>query len=791
MPKSLSSMPLTEQQQAIVAHDGGPALVFAVAGAGKTTALVHRIARLVEEGIFPAEQILATSFNRDANQKIRAALNRWPSCADVQVCTLHALGRFIIRLAHQRQRLPYLQENVFRRPVDGARLQILYAALAEARRRKVPYAAELTALDQEDFLNYVGACKGNLAYPDLRRLDLPRQARRVARQAPAPSGLPWYRDLYALYEEMRLAQGVLTFDDLLATGWEVLVRWPDILEELQRRFQCVLVDEFQDLNLAQAEMLDLLTAPHRNYMAIGDDDQTIYEWRGASPQHFREFQRRYRATVYFMTENFRSRAVHVALANQIILHNRQRQPKQMQLTQGFGGQITLLGHADEAAMAQAVVHQIQAAQEQGYPLEEMAILVRIYAQTPALEQALIAAQIPYVIWGNPPFYRRPEVETLLNYGRLARYDARRRAGHGLTREELEEMERLWFHVYNRPLRYLSQAMGQAVMKLARTQALGLVEAIQAVAAGAAPRVAQPLTELAGLLAELREALSLPKAQQPPAAALLQRLEARLSYMNYLRHHSGHAGSGGDRAANVAALLAYARGQGSLEQFLQHLDRLAQLSTRRDRAGRGHGSSQGLTITTIFRAKGLEWPVVFVPHCNQGIIPLNQAPNLEEERRLLYVAVTRARRHLYLHWLEGQPISQFLLEAQAPAVVEVVEVLQRALKQPPETWSLDDYLALAVNAPQLHLSSYFQRWWRADAGTKQRIAAAVLGFLAAVQERGLLDALPIKPEQVALWRELAGPAAAVKPLALPGLDAWLATLRPPAPRRRRWPWQRRA
>lgn len=269
------SLRLTDEQQAIVAHNEGPALVFAVAGAGKTTALVHRLERLVRERVFEPRKILATSFSRLAVDDLKRALSRWPHTQGIQVSTLHALGYRIVRKAASEGLLKLSEARE-----EGSEQALLQRTLRRARELRLPWVPELENLEAEDFLSYVGACKGNLQYADLEGAGLPPAALRVASQAQAPKELEWYLELYKLMEQVRREEGLLTFDDMLMTGWEVLVRYPGILQTVQKAFQAVLVDEFQDVNLAQSEMLDLITQPHRNYMAVGDDDQTIYEWRG-------------------------------------------------------------------------------------------------------------------------------------------------------------------------------------------------------------------------------------------------------------------------------------------------------------------------------------------------------------------------------------------------------------------------------------------------------------------------------------------------------------------------------
>ncbi|NJN81609.1 MAG: ATP-dependent helicase [Caldilineaceae bacterium] len=594
---------LTEQQQAIVRHDRGPALVFAVAGSGKTTAMIHRIERLVREKIFAPEEILATSFNKDANQNIERGLARWPHCQRVQVKTLHALGFQIVREAHRRGALPELKLGRSGHALHTSADKLLMDTVAVVRAARPNWAGQLDGLDREDFLGYVGNCKANLAYAEMSRAQLPRWARKVARSAQRPENAPWYADLYRAFEDERLRQGALTFDDMLMTGWELLCRHEAILGALQQRHRCVIVDEFQDVNLAQAEILDLMTKPERNFMAIGDDDQTIYEWRGASPNHFLNFRRRYRSAVYMMTDNFRCQASQVALANQVIRHNRHRQPKRLSLTQGFGGSTDLLIHENRDEMARSIVARISHALANGRTPAQIAILVRVYAQTPPIQEALMAARIPFVLTEN---------------GRES-------------------------------------------------------------------------------------------APSKPAP--------------------------------------------------------------------------GVAITTIFKAKGLEWPLVFVPDCNQGVIPLERSGRIEEERRLLYVALTRASQELSLHALANAPLSPFLLEANAASVLETIGIVSRALKIEPLDWGAEEYAAVAINAQRLELYDYFGRWWQAEAEHRRAIAAAVLRFYARAQQVGVFRQLEVGQTDVEMWRTLAGPKADLTPLVTPETDAFLEQFRRTRPKRR--------
>ncbi|GIW33059.1 ATP-dependent helicase [Meiothermus sp.] len=715
------SLRLTDEQQAIVAHNEGPALVFAVAGAGKTTALVHRLERLVRERVFEPRRILATSFSRMAVDDLRRALTRWPHTHGVQVSTLHALGYRIVRKAASEGllKLAELKE-------EGSEQALLQRTLRRARDLKLSWAPELENLEPEDFLSYVGACKGNLQYADLKGASLPPAALQVASQAEAPRELEWYLELYRLFEQVRRAEGLLTFDDMLLQGWEVLVRYPGILQTVQKAFQAVLVDEFQDVNLAQSELLDLITAPHRNYMAVGDDDQTIYEWRGASPRFILEFAQRYQAKKYLIRDSFRCPAPQVALAGRVIAQNQQREPKRLSLTRGFAGRVHLRMEPHMPAQAQSLVSDIAGLLAEGRRPAEMVVLVRLYAQTPYLEQALIERQIPYRVVGSPPFYQRPEIQGLLAYLRLAQ--------GGLE----EEHKRLWLQIYNTPKRYLSRALADAVWRRVEPGA-SLVEALKAEAAGAEERVGRRLHELAELFTWLSAVL-----ERSPAYAVLEALEARLDYCRHLLRSSGFYEVGAGKAEGVRAFLEYVRDKGSVGALLRHIELLAQEHL----GDPAQDTRERVSLMTIFRAKGLEWPLVFIPDCNEGTLPYSGSQNLEEERRLFYVALTRSAQHTYLYALSSLPLSPFLKEAEHLQVLGAVERMGEALALWAEELSTAQTLALAQGAHKLGLERYLYQWWNAPQAPG--VAAKVLRLFARAEQAGWLEALGLSLEAKTLW-----------------------------------------
>lgn len=761
------SLKLTAEQQEVVDHTLGPALVFAVAGAGKTTAMVHRIEKLVREKIFPPGRILATSFGRSNVWDLQEALKTWPHCRPVEVRTLHSLGLNIIRRAQQEGYLSDLAIGDSSEESGSGDQQLLNIAQGQARKLNLPFVPELDTLDRQDFLNYVGSCKSNLLYADLKAAKLPRAGLVTAGQAPAPTGpLHWYLDLFRIYELVRQQRGQITYDDMLRTGWEVLVKYPEVLSQVQQAYECVLVDEFQDVNLAQSEILDLITKSHRNYMTIGDDDQTIYEWRGASPDYILNFQKRYTARTYLIADNFRCPAAPLVLANQVITHNKKRQPKKLSLTQGFRGQAKLYADPDVPHMARRIVNQIQRSLRDGFTLKDMAILVRLNAQTPHIEHNLITAGIPYRL--SQPFYERPEIKTLIHYCRLAWVEQQMVVGTGNRPGASIGMAAVksWHNIANRPKRYIAKThrdqIAQAMQLGRASPSQVLMEYAQLVQDD---WLFENLEELAVEIGGLANNLD------RPAGNALLNLELSLGYKQFLRESSGFAQTGEALAASVAAFIEYAAGYETLFSFMQHVRELANSNAGKQASD----SDPAVTISTIHKAKGLEWPVIFIPQCNEGILPFlseNHNNNLEEERRLFYVALTRTRHSLYLYYVRDKPLSRFLEQAGWQVALNSVSKLKEVLAKAPDQWPAEDALLVAKSVRRLNLQRYFKLWWDAPPAQQREVAQTMQRFYASVEQNKLNRSLRLPASGQALWSAISPLPAPITVELFPGLERYL-------------------
>lgn len=758
---SLKKLLLTDEQQAVVDHNHDAAVVHAVAGAGKTTAMVARIARLVREKIFAPDKILATSFGRSTVTNLKAALEPFHGCQDVMTRTLHSVGMKIITRAETEGLMP--KNNNSKDSTQELGTVLLRKAVKEARYRKLEWAGELEPFDEEDFMAFVSTCKGNLEYADLRRASIPKAAKIFAKQAMPPLGLEWYLDLFVLFEEIRVQDRLLTFDDMLLSAWEVLVSHPDILGQIQALYSCVLVDEFQDVNLVQSELLDLITASHRHYMVIGDDDQTIYEWRGASPRFILEFAKRYEAQKYIISDNFRCTASQIAIANQVIVHNQKREAKHLSLTKGFAGSSHWHLELNPHQQTLKLLNEVLAARAAGTALSDMAVLVRTYAQTPDIETALEKEDVPYRLIGAAPFFERLEIKTLLAYLRLALVEQRLNQQQSLTVEQIEIFSNSLKLIMNRPSRYLTTEFTLQVTQYVLQHNASIARTLATFGAALASSASRHALQLAKQLEWLEQNL-----EQPVHQILLQ-LVQRLEYNKYLLRSSAFEEIGEGKVRSIEAFLNYAT---RFKDTLSLIRAIAKFQKRYQQQV-DHQPDDMLTILTIHRAKGLEWEMIFIPDFTEGIIPFGQPDpiRLEEERRLLYVAITRAKRDLHLFSNQEEAVSRFAEEAALQSTINTINAMRSALETTPTAWQSTQALALTKGKHDLRLERYFVEWWEEPIESVRAIAQQAQRFIRKAAQRHVLSTLGLNATEEEFWArfeplELSDPLSAFDDLQAP-------------------------
>ena len=693
----------TDEQQKIIDHDLGPALVFAVAGAGKTTTMVRRIERLVRERIFKPERTLATSFSKATVNDLKKALAVFPHAGPVHVKTLHGLAYQILRDA---QKLKLGPELKLPEDVETAPHAILNGALNLARSSRSSFLAELDSLDREDFFAYVGGCKATLAFTRERYRELPHGS--MATEAEPPSTLSWYLGLFNLFERVRLEMGVLTFDDLVPEAWARLVQYPALAKRYQDLYDAVLVDEFQDTNLSQVELLDILIASHKNVMCVGDDDQAIYGFRKASNTFILNFAKRYSATTYRISDNFRCFAEHTILANHVIQRNKVRAPKQLSPVRGFGGETVIASHESADEMGVRIAENVGSAINSGLRADQVAVLVRLYAETGAVETALIEEGIPYRIVGNVPFYDRPENVLLLKYLQVALIE-RCATGSPISPSDKAQLSEVWWDVLRIPKRYVRRDAADTLLRDILIH--NTPPSVALLTAGGMSGFAGPkLVALGQTLTWLVEAIE----KGASAYALLLELEAQLEYKKFLLENSGFVETGQGKAQNVEAFIEYARGKGDAAALLAQVER----------ARAAHNSARGsqVVISSIFRAKGLEWPHVIVPAVNYGHIPAaGNDTDLSEERRLFYVALTRTKATLELHVVKNRPPSIFMEGLNN--LRNAAQASREAFNTPLEHWGATE--AVAVADVYRYLDRYVEVWSGMDEAEQRQLAEWML------------------------------------------------------------------
>jgi len=632
---------LNAAQREAVLHVDGPLLVLAGAGSGKTRVLTTRIARLIDQhGVDPSRILAVTFTNKAAGEmkdRIARLLGRAP--AGMWVGTFHAIGARMLRAApHLVGRTAaftiYDQDDtqtVVKRVMERNNLNVkqftprgVHAAISDAKNALVT-PDEYANLAMDPFSRAVGVV---------------------------------YRELG---EALRVANAV-DFDDLLVLPVRLLAENPGELEKYRRKFRYLLVDEYQDTNRAQYQFVKLLAGGHGNLCVVGDDDQSIYGWRGADIRNILDFNKDFPdAHVVRLEENYRSTPEVLDLANVVISANKGRMGKTLRATHRSGERVTAARCLDERDEAEFIVEELvtRRAQSSSLTLRDVAILYRTNAQSRALEEALRKRALPYRIVGSVRFYDRREIRDLMSYLKLvanpADDEAFRRAiavpKRGLGDATIEQLS--------------AAARAAGVPMLSAAVRPDLVSSLR-------PAARAALGEFAALLARFRET-----AREAAVDELLREIVDGIRYADYLKAEGPESA---DRLDNVRELITGAAetvadeegevGLTPLDHFLQR----AMLVSELDKLG---PDADAVTLMTLHNAKGLEFPIVFISGLEDGLFPLAKAYDdpalLEEERRLFYVGITRAERKLFLtHAEERRRNGEFMPSKASSFLVAIPE-----------------------------------------------------------------------------------------------------------------------
>jgi DNA helicase-2/ATP-dependent DNA helicase PcrA len=679
-------MKATKEQQAVIEHEQGRAVVFAVAGSGKTTTVVKRINRLVGECGHNPKRILATTFSRFARNQLEHKLEGEEFCEGVEVATLHAVALRIVNFNADQLEAPR-RFNVDDNELSGcfyrAKDKIRDGNAINPRNHEVNKQL-IEDLGYSDFANYLMQLKGDMLCTEWMFNSLPERARPYFDIEPFQHN-QWLEVLIDTYEHERRSSKALGFDDIMVNATVSLGSNVALREQFSSRYEFVVVDEYQDVNKAQDMMLQFLDERSRNMMVIGDDDQTIYEWRGARPDFIRSKLSDNSWTDYRLSRNFRSSPGPVILAAQVIERNQNRAPKKMMPMMPFTGKLdirrfhTIREQANEIALIAESVHS-----ETG-SYDNIVVLIRQYAETPCIEQALIAKGIPYEIPDSKPFYFRRETGYILDYLTLLKLEHQRTHGGGLDANGRESYEKALRKVYTRPKTYMKRAALEHIIEKAL-----------------ASDSAMPLGELLDEYNEQREAESGRRSEgvddliaffssysnknpdDYSAATAISDLDTKTALRQWIIESSVHPRIGRVKAQIFDALIDYAEDD-TLSIFLAQIETVKAYNATEIR-GR---SESKLKILTVFKSKGLEFPVVVVPNMNssqtdfpsatgEGTSAREKRSAEEEERRIFYVAMTRAIHDLHVFYTSNEA-SPYLTEANYKTVERYVAECRAVFK----------------------------------------------------------------------------------------------------------------
>src|SRR5213080_590910 len=599
---------LNPAQREAVLETEGPLLVIAGAGSGKTRVLTHRVGHLITACGVKTNEILAITFTNKAANEMKERLEDLlgPSARALWILTFHAACGRILR--REAPRLGYRTNFTIYDQADQIRLT--KACLEELERdpkRFVPRGIH----------SQISTAKNNLVGPEEYKT-------RVASFYDQTVA-----DTYELYQRRLFTSNAVDFDDMLFLTVDVLERFPEALARWRKAFRYVLVDEYQDTNHAQYRLLQLLAGEHMNLFAVGDPDQSIYAFRSADIRNILEFERDFAGTrTIALEQNYRSTNTILRSANAVIAHNRERQEKNLWSDLGDGEPVRVLAVEDEHAEARFVAAEIAALVEFGYSGSEVAVFYRTNAQSRVLEDVLVRQGVAYQVIGGPRFYERAEVKDLIAYLQVIDnpYDA-------------VSMLR----IANKPRRGVGDTSLARLQTYADTHGISLWESLEhAEDAGVSGASLRAVTKLRDLLLSLQAG-----ALELDVPDLVERTLERSGYLEWLEAERTIEAQG--RIENLQELVGVAREyqeqaeEPNLSSFLQGIS----LSSDQD-AMRGEGSL--VTLMTLHNAKGLEFRAVFMIGMEEGIFPHSRSleeNTLEEERRLAYVGMTRAKERLVL------------------------------------------------------------------------------------------------------------------------------------------------
>lgn len=623
------------QQEAVLATEG-PVLILAGAGSGKTRTLTSRVAYLLEQGVRPWNILAITFTNKAAEEMKTRVMDTAPEGDKVWVATFHSTCLRILRTGAER--LGYARDfSIY--DTDDSRV-LMRRIIKELDYNPKEYK-------ERDMLRRISSWKNKMRSPD---------------QADALSSGRYQEErivnLYREYQRRLMLANAMDFDDLLLNAVQLFEENPDVLEHWRGRFQYVMVDEYQDTNPAQFRFVELLTKEHRNLCVVGDDDQSIYRFRGAEIRNILSFESQFpEARVIRLEQNYRSTKNILKAANGVIANNESRKEKTLWSAKEQGEPLVFREYMDAPAEARGILQDIRREQDR-FPYGACAVLYRTNAQSRVLEEAFVAAGVPYRLIGGINFYERREIKDILSYLRLI---ANPRDDVSLRR------------IVNVPKRGIGDTTLEKLGDFARRQELSLLEAMTM--AEEIPDINKGSKARLGAFVQLMMGLQM-EALSTSVEALIERVLRESAYLEYLLEEGEIEAEA--RRENLQELVNKAAdfggeiGLDSLAQFLSETSLVADVDQLEDEENK-------VVLMTLHSAKGLEFPKVYMAGMEQQVFPGDKVlyagdeSDLEEERRLCYVGITRAMEKLVLtaaarRMVNGEfrthAISQFIEEIPA-------------------------------------------------------------------------------------------------------------------------------
>ena len=604
---------LNPVQAEAVLHTDGPVLIVAGAGSGKTRALTHRIAYLIREhGVSPYTILAITFTNKAAREmadRVESLLGERIS-KGMWILTFHSTCSRILRREHTHIGVPSSFTIYDEGDTERLLTQVLKELNLDAKRfpPRAMSAAIGKAKDHVLSAEQFSAAAGNFYEQTIARV-------------------------YGAYEARKKSAGALDFDDLITETVRLFREHPEVLEHYQERFKYLMIDEYQDTNRAQYELANLLAAKYRNICVVGDADQGVYSWRGATIANLLDFERDYPdAAVFLMEQNYRSTQNILAVANALIEHNVQRKPKSL-WTETSAGELAVRYRADneheEALFVAEETHRL--VDEESHRYSDIAVFYRTNAQSRVLEDVFMRAGLPYKVVGGVRFYQRKEIKDVLAYLRLL-----------VNPQDVISARR----VINTPKRGIGDATVAALEGFAQTEEIAFLEAARRAEENdlLAARAKGAVFGFVQVMDRLQEAFD-------SGASPSRMVDAAATESGYLLElETERTVEAEGRIENIRELQGVAvefesrDPEGQLTDFLESVSLVSEQDEYEEESG-------SVTLMTLHNAKGLEFPVVFIIGMEDGVFPhyrsMGDSAELEEERRLAYVGITRSRERLYL------------------------------------------------------------------------------------------------------------------------------------------------